>query len=146
MRSKIIPVLATYSKARNLIIVDSDSISTFIFQRSVELLLPDHQFNWKIVASIRDFQNDLRTGNDCNLLKKADWVIIDSKYLWHDQAILIDVLQFIRTNGPHIRRVLTAEFFTGSIFTIMLDENLIDEVIVKPIGPESLRNLVSRTH
>jgi len=139
-------VLATYSKARNLIIVDSDSISTFIFQRSVELLLPDHQFNWKIVASIRDFQNDLRTGNDCNLLKKADWVIIDSKYLWHDQAILIDVLQFIRTNGPHIRRVLTAEFFTGSIFTIMLDENLIDEVIVKPIGPESLRNLVSRTH
>lgn len=146
MRSKIIPVLATYSKARHFIIVDSDSVSTFIFQRSIELLVPDQQFNWKIIASIRDFQNDLHTGNDRNLLKKADWVIIDSKYLWHDQAMLIDVLQFIRTNGPHIRRVLTAEFFTGSIFNIMLDQNLIDEVIVKPIGKDSLRNLVSGAH
>lgn len=131
----------TYSRTRNLIIIDSDSVSVFIIQRSIELLAPDQQFNMKILASIRDFHNDLRSGNG-HYLKTVDWVIIDSKYLWNDQAILIDVLQFIRTNDPHIRRVLTAEFFSGSTFNIMLDQNLIDEVIVKPIGRDSLRNLV----
>ncbi len=131
----------TYSRIRNLIIIDSDSVSVFIIQRSIELLAPDQQFNMKIVASIRDFHSDLRSGNGHNL-KTVDWVIIDSKYLWNDQAILIDVLQFIRTNDPHIRRVLTVEFFAGSTFNIMLDQNLIDEVIVKPIGRDSLRNLV----
>lgn len=97
------------------------------------------------MASIRDFQTDLRSENGQSTLKNIDWVIVDSKYLWYDQAVLIDVLQFVRANAPGIRRILTAEFFSGNIFNVMLDQKLIDEVIVKPFSQDSLRNLVSST-
>lgn len=144
-RRNLLFVLPAYLKTRNLIIIDSDSISVFILQRSIELLAPTQQFNMKILASIRDFQTDLRSGNAQAILKSVDWIIVDSKYLWYDQAILIDVLQLVQNNAPHIRRILTAEFFSGNIFNVMQDQKLIDEVILKPISQNSLRNLVSKT-
>lgn len=128
---------------RNVIIIDSDSTSAFILQRSLELLAPDQRFNTKTIGSLNDFNNDLRSPAGLRELENLSWVIIDTKYIWQEKLVLIDVLQFIRAYAPQLKLVITTEYFSENLFRSIVDQKLVDEFVVKPFGKQSLQSLVS---
>lgn len=128
---------------RNIVIVDSDSISAFILQRSLELLVPEQRFTINVVARLTDFHDDLTSSSGRNILENLHWVIIDTKYIWEERPTLMDVLRFVRTHAPSRKLIITTEYFSKNLYHAILSENLVDEIVIKPFGQDSLRKLVT---